>query len=771
MSSYTRTVKTIYSSGGPGQNSYSETRTVTDRDGHRSETTRYGGDQQNGASRGFNTKFGNMNVSVGSGGVKTSISKPRKSRYGQGWGISKKAQSDSGEAIPLNGRVFEDIQRECLQRGILFEDPDFPAVDKTIFYSKAPPRPFVWKRPPELVSDPQFFVGGASRFDIQQGMLGDCWLLAAVSGLAGVKKLLAQVVPHDQDFKTNYAGVFHFRFWQYGRWTDVVIDDRLPSYNNKLVFMHSEEKNEFWSPLLEKAYAKLCGSYEALKGGSTCEAMTDFTGGVTEMFDFSSKVPPNLFKIMLKAFERNSLMGCSIDAKPGEIEAKGQMGLIMGHAYTITRVALVDIKTSRMEGQLPMVRIRNPWGNEAEWTGPWSDKSPEWTLISEEERQEHGLTFEDDGEFWMAFKDFVKYFKKLEICHLGPEALGDEGAKRKWSATMLNGHWAKNVNAGGCRNYLDTFWTNPQYRVEVIDPDEDDDDKMGTIIVGLMQKERRKMRELGLELLTMGYAIYKLEDSNSGLQGLEFFKYNASTAKSPAFINMREICGRHKLPPGTYCIVPSTFKPLEEGDFILRIFSEKENGGGEMDEETEMSEVKPKVEMTEKDHQQVDQMREVFRKISGDDMEVDAYELQDILNKAFMQEFKFDGFTADTCRSMVAMMDADHSGKLGFDEFKNLWTDLRLWKAVFKKFDKDRSGNMNSFELRQAFHAVGFKVRNQTFNALVLRYSRKDGKIHFDDFIHCVVRMKTMFEVYKEAQDGSKASFGLDEFIQTTMYS
>ena len=56
----------------------------------------------------------------------------------------------------------------------------------------------------------------------------------------------------------------------------------------------------------------------------------------------------------------------------------------------------------------------------------------------------------------------------------------------------------------------DTFWTNPQYRVEVIDPDEDDDDKMGTIIVGLMQKERRKMRELGLELLTMGYAIYKV---------------------------------------------------------------------------------------------------------------------------------------------------------------------------------------------------------------------------------------------------------------------
>ena len=97
------------------------------------------------------------------------------------------------------------------------------------------------------------------------------------------------------------------RFWQYGEWIDVVIDDYLPTSYGRLVFMHSDSNNEFWSALLEKAYAKLHGSYESLKGGTTCEAMVDFTGGCAEMYELN-ETPKELFTIMLKVCLRPVLL-------------------------------------------------------------------------------------------------------------------------------------------------------------------------------------------------------------------------------------------------------------------------------------------------------------------------------------------------------------------------------------------------------------------------------------------------------------------------------
>lgn len=56
------------------------------------------------------------------------------------------------------------------------------------------------------------------------------------------------------------------------------------------------------------------GSYESLKGGSTLEAMEDFTGGVGEVYE-TKKAPADLYNILKKALDRGSMMGCSIDVR------------------------------------------------------------------------------------------------------------------------------------------------------------------------------------------------------------------------------------------------------------------------------------------------------------------------------------------------------------------------------------------------------------------------------------------------------------------------
>lgn len=550
-------------------------------------------------------------------------------------------------------KAFLTLRDECLKANRLYEDPEFPPNDFSINFDGVTRRTYVWKRPHEIMKDAHLFVEGASRFDIQQGELGDCWLLAAVSNLTLNPRLFHVVVPRDQSLNQYYAGIFHFRFWQYGKWQEVIIDDMLPTYSNQLMFMHSKTKNEFWCALLEKAYAKLYGGYEALRGGNINESMVDLTGGIVEMIDLRNP-PSNLFTVMRKSYRRAALMGCAIEPEHPNVQAESILsnGLIVRHAYSVTRVTSVDITSASQklqvhsnneqaliaphlqsaiggmckslmgmasptgaanapsgvsqlahslaslanfnlnlafpEGKAELVRLHNPWGNEAEWVGSWGDKSPEWSTITPEEKERLGLTFDDDGEFWMSFQDFLKNFTTLEICDVSPEVfdLGDEdddedsntteGIIKRWQMVMYEGAWVSHHSAGGCRNFIDTFATNPQYTIVLEDPDEDDDDDLCTVVISIMQKNVRQLKRYGADYNPIGYTIYKKPDDKELGEHLdvEFFKYNMSIAKVPFFLNTREVTSRFRFLPGAYVIVASTFEPEMTGEFLIRIFSE-----------------------------------------------------------------------------------------------------------------------------------------------------------------------------------------------------
>ncbi|GFO35640.1 calpain-a [Plakobranchus ocellatus] len=155
-------------------------------------------------------------------------------------------------------------------------------------------------------------------------------------------------------------------------------------------------------------------------------------------------------------------------------------------------------------------------------------------------------------------------------------------------------------------------------------------------------------------------------------------------------------------------------------------------------------------------------MKQTFLRLAGVDEEIDAFELQEILSAGFKKELQGKEFSIDACRSLVAMYDGDLSGKLGFDDFTELWSELRKWRGVFGKYDQDNSGYFSSFELRQALHATGFTVSNKVLQGITARFNNKNGHIMFDDFVSCLARLKTMINSFK-GDDDQSPGFGPSE--------
>ncbi|XP_074472254.1 calpain-3b isoform X1 [Sebastes fasciatus] len=709
-------------------------------------------------------------------------------------------------------KTFLELRDKYVKKKVLFEDPLFPADDSSLFYSHKPPMKFEWKRPSEICENPKFIIDGANRTDICQGELGDCWLLAAIACLTVNEKLLYRVIPPDQSFTDNYAGIFHFQFWRYGEWIDVVVDDRVPTCNNKLVFTKSFRKNEYWSALLEKAYAKLHGSYEALKGGNTLEAMEDFTGGVTEFFELA-EAPKELYSIMRKALERGSLMGCSIDIfSAAELESRTDQGLVRGHAYSI--IGLAECDEVAKDTRIRLIRLRNPWGFVL-WKGPWSPNSKEWSTISTADKDNLKKQTVETSEFWMSFDDFKKNFTKLEMCNLTPDTLqGDE--RHSWTVSVNEGRWVRGSSAGGCRNFPQTFWTNPQYRLQLYEEDDDPEDGKVecTVVVALMQKGRRMQRHQGAKFLTIGFSLYEVSKEmcgqNQHLQK-DFFLYTASKAKCKTYINLREVTERIHLPPGEYVIIPTTFQPHQEGEFILRVFSEKKNTSEEAEntinsdlQQDQIKKEKPivfvsdrarankeiehdgirgekkkkpkrKQQEPEEETEEEKQFRAIYQQIAGEDMQICANELKMIMKNVLSKhnDVKTDGFSLETCRSMIALMDTDGTGKLNLQEFKHLWKKIKEWQLIFKRYDNDKSGSISSFEMRNAVNDAGFHLNKQLYDIIAMRYADEHLNIDFDSYICCFVRLEGMFRAFNAFDKDGDGIIKLNvlEWLQLTMYS
>jgi hypothetical protein len=99
----------------------------------------------------------------------------------------------------------------------------------------------------------------------------------------------------------------------------VIVDTRIPysSATKTPLYGHCADPNEFWVPLMEKAYAKLHGNYEMIDGDSMSSSLVDLTGGVSEKANLRAPETAEIiesgqfWKDLKKYHQLGYLLGCA----------------------------------------------------------------------------------------------------------------------------------------------------------------------------------------------------------------------------------------------------------------------------------------------------------------------------------------------------------------------------------------------------------------------------------------------------------------------------
>lgn len=178
----------------------------------------------------------------------------------------------------MENKKFEDFQKEAAQyRKILqeykrtkkpFIDPNFhPTLQIKERKVSVDDSIESWKRIDDICESPLFQKELIDSDYVQQGELGDCYFLSALSRIAKQYYLVPflfyrdtpdQILGHVKDSINIKSGAVVIYFNCFGRKTPVLIDTLLPTRNGHLIYSHpSDNSKSAWFCLVEKAYANL----------------------------------------------------------------------------------------------------------------------------------------------------------------------------------------------------------------------------------------------------------------------------------------------------------------------------------------------------------------------------------------------------------------------------------------------------------------------------------------------------------------------------------
>jgi hypothetical protein len=315
---------------------------------------------------------------------------------------------------------YMNLVQQLRASGQKFTDTEFPCQLKSLTgglseYELAQNsdldwRSVIWRRADDIFgkNNYQVFEERIEPNDIKQGSLGDCYFLSVLAALAEKPRRIRRLF---ESPKPNEQGCYAVKVCNVGMWTTILLDDYIPcSASTKKPIFSRSNGNELWVLLLEKAWAKIYGSYARIEAGLTRECLHDLTGAPTKYYlTGNTKKNEEIWTEISNGEKKDFVMTCGSGDFFSGADLMTSVGLVGSHAYSLLAALTVKDRYGR---DVRLVKLRNPWG-QGEWKGAWSDASADWTP---ELKRQLKIENVDDGIFYMKYEEMLKYFTDIQIC-------------------------------------------------------------------------------------------------------------------------------------------------------------------------------------------------------------------------------------------------------------------------------------------------------------------------------------------------------------------
>lgn len=385
--------------------------------------------------------------------------------------VAPSASTSDGDFLSKQGEAldaFTKIKKACEEsKGKLFFDRDFFLGSRAHLYPDGTPSDSTVGEPISIVRAEHVHAGfalfrdddtaataaSATAHQLSQGQLGNAHLVAAIAGL-----LYFAALPSSKPFFGGTTAnplrrafiaaepalsLYAVMLSVNGSWQWVIIDgtlaagaDGMPLFSAapsprqaaaaKQQFSASSSAGgcgEFYFVLLQKALAKLLGSYDAIDGGAAAQTAVTLSGGIreklrdlkrTKWVDFINLVNSKCRLIFCTV--RDECAATTIATENNTTSASSSLSsspssLIGGHSFTVVEVRETTTTTPTAGAPAQrrgFVRLRSAWGATQSWKGAWSASSPLWAEQEAVATQLGGKPSDDDGSFWMSAGDFRK---------------------------------------------------------------------------------------------------------------------------------------------------------------------------------------------------------------------------------------------------------------------------------------------------------------------------------------------------------------------------